>query len=398
MLANEEVINGLSERGNHPVIRRPLRQWMLRITAFARDLERDLEGLCWPEGTMQAQRQWIGRSQGAIVRFRVTGAEGLDEHTYIEIFTTRPDTLLGVTYLVLAPEHELSTRIVSSGCNYPAAEYISASSGKSDVARMASKQKTGVSLGFSAVHPITGDVVPVWCAEYVLANYGTGAVMAVPAHDERDFEFASIYGLPMKVVVSPVQGTHESMLQLPYTQHGIIVNSGEYNGLSSEQCSAAIVSKLVQSQTGEEKEMYKLHDWVFSRQRYWGEPIPIYFPIEFIHADGQIIPNADAKDVNPKSPDCAHRICYESPIPVDETELPLLLPVMDDFSPRNDPNGCLARALDWRYFEKDGRWFARETSTMPQVKLKHNLIVQAVFYILIFLLVGWIVLVLPSIY
>lgn len=362
VLANEEVINGLSERGDHPVVRRPLRQWMLRITAFASALERDLEGLQWPEGTMQAQRRWIGQSKGAIVRFPVTGP-GLDEGHCLEAYTTRPDTLLGVTYLVVAPEHPLVGKI----SNAQVQDYVSRSAGRSDVARVSSKDKSGVSLGCHAQHPITGAMLPVWCADYVLGGYGTGAVMAVPAHDQRDYEFAGVYGLPVKRVVQPSIDSTQAELSLPFTDVGIVCNSGEFDGLDSDACATAMINKLAVAGAGEAKEMYKLHDWVFSRQRYWGEAIPIYFPIEFHDNSGSIIDGL-SMELDPKSPDCKYRICYETPMAVDESELPLQLPAMEDFSPRNDPQGCLAQAADWRFFKKDdGRWYARETSTMPQV-------------------------------
>lgn len=361
VLANEEVINGLSERGGHPVVRRPLRQWMLRITAYAEALEKDLNGLSWPEGTMQAQKRWIGRSQGAIVRFKITGG---DDDCCIEAYTTRPDTLLGVTYLVLAPEHEFVTKVVREGGSKDVEEYVASSASKSDVARMATKEKTGVYLGCTAVHPISGEEIPIWCADYVLSSYGTGAVMAVPAHDSRDYEFASVFGLPVKKVVSP--SNDGGVTELPYLHEGIVCNSGVYDGMESARCGSEIVEKLSSSGEGEAKEMYKLHDWVFSRQRYWGEPIPIYYPVEFTNSAGEVISPADA--IDPKDPNCLHRICYETPIAVEESDLPLELPAVEDFSPRSDPQGCLAQALDWRYFKKpDGCWYARETSTMPQV-------------------------------
>lgn len=366
VLANEEVINGLSERGSHPVTRRPLRQWMLRITAYANALEKDLDGLAWPEGTMQAQRQWIGRSQGAIVRFRLTGV-GPD--TYIEAYTTRPDTLLGVTYLVVAPEHELVSQIISAKGSSVVASYVADSSAKSDISRTASKKKTGIALGYEAVHPLTGQLLPVWCADYVLAGYGTGAVMAVPAHDARDYEFACQFGLPVKRVVLPGPNAETSaangdQLDLPFTHRGIVCNSGEFDGMNSDDCAVRVLDRLVELKAGEKKEMYKLHDWVFSRQRYWGEPIPIYFPVEFIDASGRII---DGEHLDPRLASCEHRVCYENPLPVPDSELPLLLPPMADFSPQNDPEGCLSRALDWKYFKIGGNWFARETNTMPQV-------------------------------
>eukprot|EP00597_Dinobryon_sp_UTEXLB2267_P004289 CAMPEP_0170069554 /NCGR_PEP_ID=MMETSP0019_2-20121128/8183_1 /TAXON_ID=98059 /ORGANISM="Dinobryon sp., Strain UTEXLB2267" /LENGTH=868 /DNA_ID=CAMNT_0010277623 /DNA_START=20 /DNA_END=2626 /DNA_ORIENTATION=- len=351
VLANEEVINGLSERGNHPVVRQPLRQWVLKITHFADRLEQDLAGIEWPEGTLVAQKQWIGRSVGAAVQFTT------DLHGPIEVFTTRPDTLMGVTYLVLAPEHPLVDKLCSESQREAVQEYVQAVKGKSDLERTATgkdKGKTGVFLGAYAVHPISGDRVPVWTADYVLAGYGTGAVMAVPAHDERDFEFAQIYDLPIKQVVA---AANSGEVTLPYAEEGVVCNSGvDFDTLSSSDARNLIIQRLTDKNLGRQQVTYKLRDWVFSRQRYWGEPIPIYFPVEMLTADGGGSPLAGD----------AHRIVYEKPIAVEESELPLTLPEMTDFHPGDDPQGCLARAKDWRFFQRDGQWFARETNTMPQ--------------------------------
>ena len=359
VLANEEVIEGLSERGGHPVERRPLRQWMLRITAFADALEDDLENLSWPEGTIQTQKQWIGRSSGAVVRFTVQG-EGIDGCD-VEVFTTRPDTLLGVTYIVVAPEHPLLAQISDPSV----ADYVKKCSAKSNVDRMADKEKSGVFLGCFAIHPLTGEELPLWCADYVLGEYGTGAVMAVPAHDIRDFAFAETYGLPIRQVVKPVEA-EGGLSDLPFVGSGIMCNSGKYDNISSAECSNLIVNELCTLNAGKKEVMCKLHDWVFSRQRYWGEAIPVYYPVVFLDAIGEPIDNPE-DGLNPKLPDSSYKICYDTPIPVDEADLPLLLPKMDDFSPRGDVQGCLARALDWRFFKKAGRWYARETNTMPQV-------------------------------
>lgn len=349
----------MSERGSHPVVRRPIRQWMLRITAYADALERGLDGLAWPEGTMNAQRRWIGTSEGVIVNFSIhTDAKDVT----IEVFTTRPDTLLGVTYIVLAPEHELVRLITASNRGKEVSQYVEQASSKSDVARMSTKEKSGVWLGCFASHPLTGEQVPVWCADYVLSGYGTGAVMAVPAHDIRDFEFANLFNLPVRCVVRPkLEDSLNGEVSLPFTDHGVSCNSGnDLDGLPSKNCSEVIISKLVESGKGRRKTMYKLRDWVFSRQRYWGEPIPIYFPVEFNGA-------GDPATLDPRDPNCKHRVCYESPIPLKDEELPLLLPDLTDFTPKNDPQGCLAQVLDWKYFKRNGNWFARETSTMPQV-------------------------------
>jgi leucyl-tRNA synthetase len=355
VLANEEVINGLSERGSHPVFRRPLRQWMLRITKFADQLEAGLSELNWPEGTLASQKQWIGRSNGALVKFPIPALS--DEH--IEVFTTRPDTLMGVSYIVLAPEHPLVNRLVSINQKVQVDEYVFQASLKSDMERSqlaANKDKSGVFLGCSVLHPITGKPVPVWISDYVLGSYGTGAVMAVPAHDDRDYDFAEKYNLPIIKVIDAKSPTE---CQRAYSGEGLICNSGEFDGLSSIECAKKITTKLHSLGLGSNKIMFKLHDWIFSRQRYWGEPIPIYFPVEFN--------GSQTTDPDPRDPQCLHRICYESPIGVDESELPLALPDLEDFSPSNDPQGCLAKAVDWRYFKRDGRWYARETSTMPQV-------------------------------
>ena len=347
VLSNEEVIDGLSERGNHPVIRQPLRQWVFKITKYADKLEAGLEGLQWPEGTLVAQRQWIGRSKGAAIKFKIEGT-----YKEVEVFTTRADTLMGVTYLVLAPELELVREITTPEHSDAVEEYIRRTASKSDLERTSigkDKAKTGVPLGAIAVHPLSGVRVPIWAADYVLAGYGTGAVMAVPAHDERDFEFAVKHGLDVKQVVGAADGSEVS---LPYTEDGVLLNSGAYDGLSSLEARESITQSLSSMDAGGERVTYKLRDWVFSRQRYWGEPIPIYFPVS-VKEGGD--PRQDP-----------HTIHYDRPIPVAESELPLRLPEMVDFQPGDDPAGCLARAKDWRYFQRDGEWFARETNTMPQ--------------------------------
>lgn len=350
VLANEEVINGLSERGNHPVVRQPLRQWVLKITQYADKLEEGLASLDWPEGTMSAQKQWIGRSTGASVTFTVDGYV----NEKIEVFTTRPDTLLGATYLVLAPEHPSVSKLITNEQRAAVSTYLATTSSKTDLERTSTgkdKGKTGVMLGSFAINPISGEKIPVYVADYVLMGYGTGAVMGVPAHDDRDFEFAKMFGLLIKQVVSASIDNDV----LPMISNGIACNSGEFNGLTTEQCKKAVISRLKQLGAGEERVTYKLRDWVFSRQRYWGEPIPIYFPVTMLTADGRGDPRKDA-----------HEIMYHLPIPLDETELPLKLPELSNFEPGDDPQGCLARATDWRYFQRDGKWYARETNTMPQ--------------------------------
>jgi leucyl-tRNA synthetase len=352
VLANEEVIDGLSERGDHPVQRLPLRQWVLKITEYADRLQDGLNGLQWPSGTMTSQKQWIGKSVGCEIVFDV---EGSDEN--VKVFTTRPDTLLGVTYVTLAPEHPLVSSITTAEQKEEVDAYVTATSSRSDLDRTSSKEKTGVFTGAYATHPISGDRVPVWVGDYVLGSYGTGAVMAVPAHDSRDFEFAKKFGLEVKWVVEPKNGELDK--EEAFTEPGVAVNSGEFDGLTTKKCKQAIISKLEEINKGGAQITYKLRDWVFSRQRYWGEPIPIYFPVDFPEG-------VDPTSQNPSTDDCEHTIRYDQPIPVEEADLPLELPYMEDFKPGDDPAGCLARAKDWRYFEKDGKWFARETNTMPQ--------------------------------
>jgi len=358
VLANEEVIDGLSERGNHPVVRQPLRQWVLKITQYADKLEEGLDAMQWPEGTLTAQRQWIGRSVGASIKFAVEGSG----NESIDVFTTRPDTLMGVTYVVLAPENPLVSKLMSKEQARVVTKYVSEVAGKSDLERTSTgkdKGKTGVFLGAFAIHPISGEKVPIWAADYVLAGYGTGAVMAVPAHDERDYTFAEKFGLPIKQVITRVTKGEASVEEeeLPMCEPGTLCNSGEdLNGLDTNSGKTAIINRLAALKSGGEQVTYKLRDWVFSRQRYWGEPIPIYFPVEM---NGEGSPADGA----------AHRICYEMPIAVDDADLPLKLPEMTNFQPGDDPQGCLARANHWRYFQKNGKWFARETNTMPQVKV-----------------------------
>ena len=345
VLANEEVIDGVSERGGHPVVRQPLRQWQLRITAYADRLADELEPLDWPE-TKLKQRDWIGRSVGAEVNFAVVGSD-----VVLKVFTTRPDTLFGATYMVVAPDHPLITRLVTEEHQGAVARYAEAAARKSDLERTStSKDKTGVFTGAYATNPVNGKQIPVYTSDYVLGSYGTGAVMAVPAHDTRDFEFARVFGLPVVQVVSPDGSLSESLSEA-YVEDGIAVRSGEFDGLSTAECKERIVAALTSRGLGRRQVNYKLRDWVFSRQRYWGEPIPIYFPVST-----QGDPRRGA----------AYEIDYGRPIAVEDSELPLVLPELEDYSPGDDPQGALARAFDWRFFQKDGQWFARETNTMPQ--------------------------------
>ncbi|MFO0586161.1 MAG: leucine--tRNA ligase [Polyangiaceae bacterium] len=349
VLANEEVIDGKSERGGHPVVRVPLRQWMMRITAYADRLLDGLAKLDWPNGTLSMQREWIGRSEGARIVF---GLDGRDDS--FEVFTTRPDTLMGCTYCVIAPEHALVSELTTPENKDAVDAYVKAAASKSDRDRTADvKKKTGVPTGAFAIHPITGAKVPIWVADYVIGGYGTGAVMAVPGHDERDFAFAKAFDLAIIEVVSP-DGSLHAPLESAFVDDGVAVNSGEFNGLKTADCKRAMIEKLASLNKGGSRVTYKLRDWVFSRQRYWGEPIPIYFPIDLEDPNGD--PRKGAK----------HTIRFDEPIAVDEADLPLKLPDLTDFKPGDDPAGPLARAVDWRFFQKDGKWYARETNTMPQ--------------------------------
>ncbi|HEY6080985.1 MAG TPA: leucine--tRNA ligase [Polyangiaceae bacterium] len=344
VLANEEVIDGRSERGNHPVVRTPLRQWQLRITAYADRLAEELEPLDWPE-TRQKQREWIGKSEGAEVDFPIVGRS-----EKIRVFTTRPDTLFGATYMVIAPDHPLTLTLAGEAERAEVAAYAAAATRKSDLERTAlNKQKTGVFTGAYALNPLTQKQIPVYTADYVLGAYGTGAIMAVPAHDERDFEFARHYGLPIVEVVSPDGQLHEG-LDAPYTHDGVAVRSGQFEGQRTPEMKHNILRFIEESQLGERKVNYRLRDWVFSRQRYWGEPIPIYFPVK---CEG-----------DPRRGD-AYEIDYTQPLAVPDSELPLRLPELEDYRP-GDPAGPLVKALDWRFFQQRGAWYARETNTMPQ--------------------------------
>jgi leucyl-tRNA synthetase len=326
VLANEEVVDGKSEVGGFPVERRPMRQWMLRITAYTERLIADLDGLDWPESIKLLQRNWIGRSEGAEVRFAL---EGFEET--ITVFTTRPDTLFGATYLVLAPEHPLVETITSSTEADAVAAYKKACSAKSDLERTdLAKEKTGVALGISAINPVNGEKIPVWIADYVLTGYGTGAIMAVPAHDERDHEFAVTFGLPIREVVRPEESPSEK--SGCFSGEGIAVNSGPLEGLRTPEAKRKMITWLEEQNSGKGTITYKLRDWLFSRQRYWGEPFPI------IWEDG------------------THR-------PLDSSELPVEPPAMDDFKPTGTAEPPLSKAVDWVRYSETAR---RELNTMPQ--------------------------------
>ncbi|MFE9081315.1 leucine--tRNA ligase [Bacillus mobilis] len=329
VLANEEIIDGKSERGGHPVERRPMRQWMLKITAYGDRLLEDLDELDWPESLKDMQRNWIGRSEGAEVHFNI---DGTDEK--FTVFTTRPDTLFGASYCVLAPEHALVADITTAEQKEAVETYINAVKMKSDLERTElAKEKTGVFTGAYAVNPVNGEKLPIWIADYVLATYGTGAVMAVPAHDERDYEFASVFNLPMKEVVKGGDITKEA-----YTGDGAHVNSAFLDGLNKEEAIAKMIEWLEVTSAGNQKVTYRLRDWLFSRQRYWGEPIPV------IHwEDGTMTA-------------------------VKEEELPLVLPKTENIRPSGTGESPLANIEEWVNVvdPETGKKGRRETNTMPQ--------------------------------
>jgi leucyl-tRNA synthetase len=377
VLANEEVVDGKSDIGGHPVERLPLRQWMLKITAYADRLDTDLAGLDWPD-TKGKQHAWIGRSEGADIDFEVipeVGPNGSPAKK-ITVFTTRADTLAGATYVVLAPEHPLVPLLATGPHKAEVLAYVEAARAKSDFDRSdAARTKTGVPLDARAINPINGHKLPVWVADYVIGTYGTGAVMAVPAHDERDHAFARAYELPIVAVVAPTDGHPIDVREEAFTDDGVAMGArtgssgplrssseivGRHekivipNGMPSAEVRKKTVAWLEAVGKGRARVTYHLRDWVFSRQRYWGEPIPVYFPVEV------------AANVDPREEGAKFAVRYDEPIPVDESELPLELPELEDFRPGNDPAGPLARAKDWRFFQKNGRWFARETNTMPQ--------------------------------
>lgn len=323
VLANDEVIDGKSERGGHPVIRVPMKQWMLKITDYAERLLQDLDKVDWPERTKEAQRNWIGKSEGARITFALENAS----ETF-EVFTTRPDTLFGVTFMVMAPEHPLVKKITSVEQAHQVEDYVATTSRKSEVERKATTEKTGVFTGGYAIHPLTQEKVPVWIADYVLLDYGTGAIMAVPGHDGRDFEFAQKFNIPVKRVL-------EGGDELPFEGEGTLVNSEFLNGLQKTAAIQKMVAHLEQKKVGTREVQYKLRDWLFSRQRYWGEPFPI---VHF--ADGS------------------------RAVPVNE--LPVVLPEVADYEPADSGEAPLARNADWvQYKGPHGEMGKRETDTMP---------------------------------
>jgi len=397
VLANEEVIDGLSERGGHPVVRMPLRQWMLRITAYADRLEKDLESLEWSEGIKALQRNWIGRSTGAEVDFYIGDAastipgdrpKGFEPwqaeravtrfprkpgDDCLRVYTTRPDTLYGATYMVLAPEHPFLARLTTPAQAAAVRDYCELTARKSDRERQEEgRRKSGVFTGSYAINPVNGEAIPVWIADYVLISYGTGAIMAVPAHDTRDMEFARQFGIRIwPVVHPPAQGItaaggvrpldpdgNETLAdegefqrfvqqvlagQACYTGHGRAINSGPYDGLATAEFKPRIVADLATAGLGRQAVNYKLRDWLFSRQRFWGEPFPILHEL-------------DAQD----KPTGAVRAVPLEQLPVD-------LPHLDDFRPPGTPEAPLTKAPDdWLHVTLDGRRYRRETNTMPQ--------------------------------
>ena len=332
-LANEEVVNGCCERCGTPVTKKNLRQWMLRITKYADRLLNDLDKLDWPEKVKKMQTDWIGKSYGAEVDFKVDGREDV-----ITVYTTRPDTLFGATFMVLAPEHKLAAELATPENKEAVEKYIYDASMKSNVDRMQDKEKTGVFTGSYAINPLNGAKVPIWLSDYVLADYGTGAIMCVPAHDDRDFEFAKKFDIPIIQVISKDGKEIENMTEAYTEASGIMINSGEWNGMESAVLKKEAPHIIEERGMGRATVNYKLRDWVFSRQRYWGEPIPI------VH--------------------CPH--CGAVPVP--EEELPLRLPEVESYQPTGTGESPLA-AIDWWVnckCPKCGADAKRETNTMPQ--------------------------------
>jgi leucyl-tRNA synthetase len=340
VLANEEVIDGKSEVGGFPVVRRPMRQWMLRITAFADRLLDELEDLDWPDSIKALQRNWIGRSEGAEIEFPLVGLSRCDDRTpqrdvptigNIRVFTTRPDTLYGATYMVLAPENPLVDQITTDEQRASVADYRTQIAAKSDLERTdLAKEKSGVFTGGFAINPVNNERIPIWIADYVLMGYGTGAIMGVPAHDTRDLEFARKFDLPIiPVVQAPGKSAEES---IGYLDVGIAINSPLLDGLSREAATAKIIDWLQENGRGRGDIRYKLRDWLFSRQRYWGEP----FPVIWRHGKHEALP---------------------------ESDLPLEPPALEDFKPTGTGEPPLAKAKDWVRYSENA---IRETNTMPQ--------------------------------
>lgn len=325
VLANDEVINGKSERGGYPVVRKNMKQWVLDIPKYAESLLSGLDNIDWPESTKEIQRNWIGKSIGAEVNFKIA-----DTDLSFTVFTTRPDTLFGATYCVLAPEHELVQTITTKDQKTAIQEYINLAASKSDLERTElSKEKTGVFTGAYAINPVNNKKIPIWISDYVLATYGTGAIMAVPAHDQRDYEFASKFGIEIIPVLDGGDVSKEA-----FTEDGLHINSDFLDGLNKEDAISKILTWLEENHLGAKKVNYKLREWIFARQRYWGEPIPI------IHYE-------DGMEV------------------LEDNELPLVLPELEDYSPSKTGASPLDKATDWVNVSNGNKHGKRETSTMP---------------------------------
>ena len=379
VLANEEVVDGKSEVGNHPVERRNLRQVVLRITAYAEKLLAGLDDLDWPDSTKRQQKAWIGRSEGAEVKFAIDGS-----NEKLEVYTTRPDTLFGATYMVVAPEHPLLDKLVVEQKEQEVKAYVEAAAKKSDLDRTdLAKDKSGVFTGSFCINPVNGEKIPVWVADYVLISYGTGAIMAVPGHDERDFEFAEKFDIPIHRVIARADGDEEKS-RLPYSGPGIMVNSGEYDGMDADACKAKIISDLEAKNAGKGAVNYKLRDWIFSRQRYWGEPIPLVW-VSLEDFEKAKVTDGAVKNLLPSSPVTTQRdgeTLYALPLPA--SELPLRLPEVENYQPSGTGESPLATISEWLdvWFDlstgqtiprsqdrpDDVNWVSatRETNTMPQ--------------------------------
>lgn len=327
VLSNDEVINGKSERGGFPVVRKNMKQWVLDIPKYADKLIDGLNDIDWPESTKEIERNWIGKSVGAEVNFKVSDTDNLE----FTVFTTRPDTLFGATYCVLSPEHELISKITTSEQKQAIEDYVKQSASKSDLERTElNKDKTGVFTGSYAINPVNNKKVPIWISDYVLVTYGTGAIMAVPAHDQRDYEFATKFGIE---IIPVLEGGDIS--KAAFVEDGLHINSGFLNGLNKEDAINTMIKWLEDNHIGSKKVNYKLREWIFARQRYWGEPIPIVY------------------DEDGKS--------YVLP----ELELPLVLPELEDYSPSKSGDSPLDKATDWVNTTFNGKSVKRETSTMP---------------------------------
>ena len=326
VLSNDEVINGKSERGGYPVVRKNMKQWVMDIQDYAEILLSGLDDLDWPESTKEIQRNWIGKSIGAEVKFKVANSD-----KYFTVFTTRADTLFGATYCVLSPEHELVDILTTPECKQAVEEYKKVAAAKSDLERTElNKEKTGVFIGAYAINPVNNKEIPIWISDYVLSTYGTGAIMAVPAHDERDYEFARKFGID---IIPVLDGG--DILKEAFTGDGVHINSEFLNGLGKEEAINKMINWLEKNKIGTKKINYKLREWIFARQRYWGEPIPVVFT-----EDNKIHVLADE-------------------------DLPLVLPELEDYAPSKTGASPLDKATDWLNTTFEGEKATRETSTMP---------------------------------